>query len=139
MLTVRYSAVDGAQITRKFKTPEGARKFAVRYVGETPEFGSRYAVSFDGVGKVTVEGCTVAELFAGPVKPEMVPLHSEDCDAPTEYALKSECEEIVVDADSDEWGTHLHYGWARKTDLARWKAEHEARLAADLYADDIPF
>lgn len=65
MITVRYSSIDHYRKTRKFKTIEGARKFAVHYVGENPDMGSSYAVSFDGVGKITVDGCTLNELFYG--------------------------------------------------------------------------
>lgn len=65
MITVRYSSIDHYHKTSQFKTLEGARKFAVRCVGEHPDFGSTYAVSDDGVGKVTVEGCTLRDLFEG--------------------------------------------------------------------------
>ena len=63
MIKVRYSSVDGFSKSRTFKTLAGARTFAWHYVGETPELGSWYAVSSDGVGKVTCTGCTLAELF----------------------------------------------------------------------------
>ena len=66
MIKVRYSTIDRFSQTRRFKTLEGARKFAVYYVGEHPEMGSSYAVSDDGVGKITVEGCTLRELFKEP-------------------------------------------------------------------------
>lgn len=62
-IKVRYSSIDGFSKRRSFKTIKAARAFAVRYVGETPELGSTYAVSFDGIGKVTVTGCTLRELF----------------------------------------------------------------------------
>jgi hypothetical protein len=65
MITVRYSSIDHFRKTRKFKTLEGARKFATHYVGENPDMGSSYAVSFDGVGKIEVEGCSLNELFYG--------------------------------------------------------------------------
>lgn len=71
-ITVRYSAVDGFRMTRTFKTLRGAQRFAQRYVGEFPEQGRGYAVSDDGVGKVTCTGCTLRDLFtaqgADPVK-----------------------------------------------------------------------
>lgn len=62
-ITVRYQSVDRFSKTRKFKTLTGARKFAQHWVGETPELGSFYAVSGDGVGKVTCDGCLVRDLF----------------------------------------------------------------------------
>jgi hypothetical protein len=67
-IKVFYRACDGYRKTRTFKTIEGARKFAVRGVGENPEFGTNYAVSFDGIGVVEVEGCTLQELFHGKAK-----------------------------------------------------------------------
>jgi hypothetical protein len=63
VIKVRYSSIDGFSKTAKFKTMNGARKFAHKWVGEHPEIGSHYAVAGDGVGKVTVEGTTLAELF----------------------------------------------------------------------------
>ena len=32
-------------------------------IGRHPELGGHYAVSGDGVGKITCDGCTLAELF----------------------------------------------------------------------------
>lgn len=62
-ITVRYSAIDGYSKSRSFKTLAGACRFAHHYVGEHPDMGSGYAVSFDGVGKVTVRGASLAALF----------------------------------------------------------------------------
>jgi hypothetical protein len=66
-ITVTYSSIDGCRKSRKFKTIAGARAFAKHWVGDSPEissFGS-YAVSFDGVGKVTASGITLQALFYG--------------------------------------------------------------------------
>jgi len=62
MITVRYSSIDHYRETRRFKTIEAACRYAIMRVG-VPEFGSGYAVSADGVGKIEVEGCTLVELF----------------------------------------------------------------------------
>jgi hypothetical protein len=64
MITIRYTSIDRCRVTRKYKTLAHARAFAVKYVGPSPELGSTYAVSSDGVGKITVEGVTLRELFA---------------------------------------------------------------------------
>lgn len=61
-IKLRFSSLDGARWTKTFKTIEGARKAALHQIGP-PEIGSTYAVSGDGVCKVTVEGCTIKELF----------------------------------------------------------------------------
>ena len=63
MITVIYTSVDGARKKRTFKTLKGAQKFAQNWVGERPEIGQWYAVSGDGIGKVTVEGVTLHTLF----------------------------------------------------------------------------
>lgn len=65
-IKVTYRSVDGASMTRRYATLAGARKWAHEMVGEHPDMGSWYAVSFDGIGRVTVEGASLAELF--PVK-----------------------------------------------------------------------
>jgi len=62
-IIVRYSSIDGASYTRTYTTLKGARKFAHEWIGAHPEIGTSYAVSFDGVGKITVSGATLAELF----------------------------------------------------------------------------
>lgn len=63
MIKVRYETIDRFSKTRRFKTLAGAQKFAQHWVGETPELGSFYAVSGDGVGKITCDGCLVRDLF----------------------------------------------------------------------------
>jgi hypothetical protein len=63
MIKVTYSSVDGFRETRSFKTLDRARVYAHHFVGETPETGRYYAVSGDGVGKVTVRGATLIDIF----------------------------------------------------------------------------
>jgi hypothetical protein len=63
MIRVRYESIDRFSKTRRFKTLKGAQKFAQKYLGETPEMGSFYAVSGDGIGKITCEGCRLYDLF----------------------------------------------------------------------------
>ena len=62
-IVVTYTSIDFVHKTNKYWSLKGARAFAVKMVGENAEFGSTYAVSNDGVGKVTVQGCSLAELF----------------------------------------------------------------------------
>jgi hypothetical protein len=62
-ITVRYSAVDGFRQTRKFKTVSGARRYAEKWVGASPDMGNFYAVSSDGVGTISVSGIRVGQLF----------------------------------------------------------------------------
>ena len=66
-IKVSYLACDGYKKTRSFRTLKGARAFAENWVGKSPDFGSFYAVSSDGVGRVTVSGVTLRELFGQPI------------------------------------------------------------------------
>jgi len=52
-IKVRYQSLDRYSESRTFKTLAGARKYAQKWVGPTPEVGGFYAVSGDGMGKVT--------------------------------------------------------------------------------------
>ena len=63
IITVRYRSLDGYSMTRRFKTLAGARKFAPKWVGAPPEIGSSYAICDDGIGKITVEGALIHDLF----------------------------------------------------------------------------
>ena len=64
MIKVRYSAVDGFSKRKSFKSLKGARKYAIEMLGKYPSFGSYYAVSDDGVGKIEViSGCKLRDLF----------------------------------------------------------------------------
>jgi hypothetical protein len=86
MIKVRYSSVDRFSKTRSFKTIEGARKFAHAWVGRHPEIGSSYAVSGDGIGKVTAVGVTLAELFPAEEQGPPAPLYgSQEDEWPTAY------------------------------------------------------
>ena len=61
--TVHYASVDGVRITKRATKLSVAQRFAQSWIGRHPDIGSSYAVSFDGIGKVTVEGCSLEDLF----------------------------------------------------------------------------
>lgn len=65
MISVTYSSVDGYRKTRRYKSLFGAQKFAQKMVGERPDVSATfgYAVSDDGVGKITVRGASIFDLF----------------------------------------------------------------------------
>lgn len=81
MIRVRYSTIDHYQEARWFGTLKGAKAFAQKCVGEHPEIGSFYAVSSDGVGKITVQGAALTDLFPEPpaaaTEPASGPCHCE--------------------------------------------------------------
>lgn len=64
-IRVVYESVDGCREVHTFRTLSGAQRYAHRWVGPHPDMGSHYAVSDDGVGKVTCAGCKLADLFPG--------------------------------------------------------------------------
>ena len=70
-ITVSYLSIDRFRKTRRFKTLAGARKFAHNWIGEAPTLGAGYAISDDGVGRITVQGATLAELFPRTVEPAL--------------------------------------------------------------------
>jgi len=65
-ITVSYLAVDNARAQQSFDNIEAARSWAIEWVGPHPETGARYAVSDDGVGRITCTGCSIRELFGLP-------------------------------------------------------------------------
>ncbi len=65
-MQITYTSIDGFRKARTFKTLKAARKFALDYVGPQDVEGGYYAVSNDGVGKVTWSGLTRADLFGAP-------------------------------------------------------------------------
>jgi hypothetical protein len=62
-ILVKYSTCDGYKKSMRCADLYTAQKFAQELIGETPEVGRGYAVSFDGIGIVTVQGATLAEIF----------------------------------------------------------------------------
>lgn len=81
MIKLRYQSIDGFRETKTFATIQLAQGYAQDLVGPHPEMGSTYAVSGDGVGKVTCEGCTLQELFPAPEPVRLTPGLDEDGEA----------------------------------------------------------
>jgi hypothetical protein len=55
VIKVRYTTIDRYKETKSFSTLRGARAYAQKWVGRNPDMGSHYAISDDGVGKITME------------------------------------------------------------------------------------
>lgn len=62
-IIVKLRSSDGYTKSRRFRTLEGAQKFAHDYVGACPEIGAGYAVSDDGVATIRVSGASLRQLF----------------------------------------------------------------------------
>lgn len=62
-IIVTYTSIDGARTLRRFSDLQAAQKFAHQWVGERPSLGHSYAVSDDGIGKITVSGVSLRDLF----------------------------------------------------------------------------
>jgi hypothetical protein len=63
MITVYYKSIDGVRKHEVCQDLQHAREWASYWVGKHPTVGSSYAVSDDGIGKVSVAGCTIRDLF----------------------------------------------------------------------------
>lgn len=73
-ITIRYSTIDHFSETRRFKTLEGARKYAKMRMGDTFDIGSSYAVDMFGTGKLEVRGVSLETLLdVTPMAPEPKP------------------------------------------------------------------
>jgi hypothetical protein len=53
VIKVHYSTIDRYSESRRFKTLKGARAYVAKRLGTSYDAGIAYAVSYDGVGKVT--------------------------------------------------------------------------------------
>lgn len=62
-IVVSYASIDGYHLTRRYRTLAGAARFAVMWIGADADIGASYAVSADGIGRITVEGTTLESLF----------------------------------------------------------------------------
>jgi hypothetical protein len=62
-IKIYRSSIDGCRSVRQFSTLAGARKYAIAQVGSQDCFGGHYAVSDDGVVKITWAGVTREDLF----------------------------------------------------------------------------
>ena len=62
-ITLSYAAIDGHFTQRAFTSLHEAQAFATDRVGGTPEVGTSYAVSADGVGRIDWEGCSASDLW----------------------------------------------------------------------------
>lgn len=85
-ITVTYRSIDGVRKTGNFKTLAGASKFAAHWVGKDADIGCGYAVSFDGIGKVTVTGVSLKELFGIETTPD---LHGDALDEQAAYEAEA--------------------------------------------------
>jgi hypothetical protein len=61
-ITVRYRSIDRYSKSYRYKTRAGAAAKIRELLGDYFDIGSTYAVSGDGVGRVTLSGATFEEL-----------------------------------------------------------------------------
>ena len=152
MITVRYSSIDRFSESRKFKTLTGARAYAQKWVGEHPDLGSGYAISGDGVGKITVSGVSLAELFGVAKDPDdrsgdfaifRVSYH-EDYGTNTMLVARWSDEydaimslDALSQSDDSDW---YHYGASWEGDRwVKWAAPtYNGKTAAEIMAETYP-
>lgn len=63
MIIITYESIDRYKTHRGFTYLSSAQRWAQKWIGKAPTLGSTYAISDDGIGKITVTGCTLKELF----------------------------------------------------------------------------
>lgn len=111
MIKLHFETLDGIRKTKRFKTLSGARVAAQGWVGKDAEIGRWYAVSADGVVKVTAEGCTLNDLWPdGTFKIYIV--HGSDKYFETEAKAK---EEVRLLREYDPAESYGPYGIEEKT------------------------
>jgi len=62
-IRVTYHSIDGHKESFDTTYLSVAQRWASRWIGKSPSLGRGYAVSDDGIGKITVEGASLRELF----------------------------------------------------------------------------
>jgi hypothetical protein len=102
MITIVYTSIDRVRKVRKFKTLAGARKFALDWVGPQDVVGGGYAVSDDGVGKVTWDGVTRRELFGGDTPTEQEIESAQDATWAAEMREQAEYEREWIIAEAEK-------------------------------------
>jgi len=67
MITIYYESIDRCHKRKTFNNLAEAQEYAQEWVGKHPTISSTfgYAVSDDGIGKITCNGCGIFELFPG--------------------------------------------------------------------------
>jgi len=111
-ITLHFSTIDGVRKTHRYSTIAGARKKALHWVGPVDSTSGSYAVSSDGVVKVTCEGCTLAELFSDePIKGRPTPgerffilCDYEGGSWPTVYDTREAAEAAIKAMSDEEYG-----------------------------------
>ncbi len=134
-ITIRYRSIDGYAERRNFRTLGGARRFAHLWVGPHPDLGSTYAVSNDGVGKITVEGATLADLFPAPADTALTIADARKICLVLGLTLRHDNGEYRVNFKGGIEATAYYTNdLADAVDTARKMAEEKARVAGELMA-----
>jgi hypothetical protein len=138
-MKITYTSIDGVRKTRSFTSLRSARIFAHDCVGPQDVEGGHYAVSFDGIGKITWSGITRAQLFGGDRDPRAPKLN----ETTTFYSRGNQlfCREKgytfdhenqlfgrVIEAMDNVTGDHPD-GWRLRNTDQRGLFDEEARFA----------
>lgn len=134
-IRVRYRSCDGFSKSGKWKTVKAASRFARKWVGETPENGTFYAVSADGVGRVTWEGVTFGELF--PAAESLVKSWRKDLESNeeredvmvTRYDAPYTEEDAMRDEEAARFDDNQERYAAELADLDEWDRSEEEAIA----------
>ncbi len=123
-IKLRYSSIDGVRKTFRFQSLAGARAKALSLLGPNADLGSYYAVSPDGVGKVEVTGCALAELFSdpkAPAKPDYFTVSCDDGNYPHSgpaYAYEAQAQASLNQSSDEEIASY-------RLRIARWSYDND--------------
>jgi hypothetical protein len=62
-ITIYYESVDGFKKTAEFTDIRDARTYAQEWMGKHCDVTHNYAISGDGIGRIMVDGISLADLF----------------------------------------------------------------------------
>ena len=65
MIQCYYTASDGYITNAKFDNIKDASTWCRDWIGDHPDIGRHYAVSFDGIGTIHVQGALLDDIFPG--------------------------------------------------------------------------
>lgn len=112
-IQVLYRAIDGFEQRRSFYTLALAQRYAQERVGQFPDLASYYAVSYDGVGTITVTGADLEDLFPATKDTAVgatrrgITVYEDGSD---DYTGEDDLTEQAIENANDAWASRVFAG-----------------------------
>ena len=71
-IAIHSTTIDGQRQTKTYRSLSGARKYAMAQVGRFPQVCDTYAISGDGITKITVDGASLPDLLHATTRPDIL-------------------------------------------------------------------